>query len=773
MPGLAIDVLLNDDDNRVDQLNGPFKEQMFLKSTWSPHSPCSDSLDLAIDAVVETSIEQLYHNVCEMQSSDHSPSEASFISYGEESRIDSELRHLVGDYGDVEITKQVVVEINKEDESVDDLFPKKENPSVDHGSSAKRSSPKGKSPQTKPPIDKKSDKPIGKANAARKISFLGTNFPNKTEYNAQLSSDNPETGLGLLKQARDIFSNGGNPKKALKLARRAAKSLEKSPNGELSLELVMSLHVLAAIYSSLGQYTEAIPILERSIEIPVMEDGENHALAKFSGCMQLGDTYTMLGQMENSILFYTAGLEIQRQVLGDMNHRVGETCRYVAEAYVQAFQFDEAEKICQMALDIHKQSGSHSSIEEAADRRLMGLICESTGNYESALEHYVLASMALSSNSQEHEVASIDSSIGDVYLSLSRYDEAVFSYQKALNLYKSSKGENHHTVASVYVRLADLHNKIGKFKDSRSYCESALRIYAKHSKGIPPEEIASSLIDVAAIFQSMNELDRSLKLLNKALKLYGNAPGQQTTIAGIEAQMGVMYYMMGNFNESYNIFKSAVEKFRASGEKKTALFGIALNQLGLVCIQRYAINEAAEFFEEARSILENEYGPYHPDTLGVYSNLAGTYDAMGRLDNAIEILEYVVEMREEKLGTANPDVVDEKSRLTELLKEAGRVRNRKSRSLVTLLDKNPTQVNEIAELGDWFDFDHKILLENLLSWYANSQFRVANTAEQRFVEASCDSNRAVNASGSYGLWCSTAPSPKTGGRSSRLVASYS
>lgn len=59
-----------------------------------------------------------------------------------------------------------------------------------------------------------------------------------------------------------------------------------------------------------------------------------------------------------------------------------------------------------------------------------------------------------------------------------------------------------------------------------------------------------------------------------------------------------------------------------------------------------------------------------------------------RLDDAIEILEFIVGMREEKLGTANPDVDDEKKRLAELLKEAGRVRSRKNRSLETLLDSN-------------------------------------------------------------------------------------
>ena len=69
-------------------------------------------------------------------------------------------------------------------------------------------------------------------------------------------------------------------------------------------------------------------------------------------------------------------------------------------------------------------------------------------------------------------------------------------------------------------------------------------------------------------------------------------------------------------------------------------------------------------------------------------------DFLYRLDDAIEILEHVVGMREEKLGTANPDVDDEKKRLAELLKEAGRDRSRKARSLETLLDANPHAINK-------------------------------------------------------------------------------
>ena len=94
--------------------------------------------------------------------------------------------------------------------------------------------------------------------------------------------------------------------------------------------------------------------------------------------------------------------------------------------------------------------------------------------------------------------------------------------------------------------------------------------------------------------------------------------------------MGVLYYMIGRYADSRNSFESAVGKLRASGERKSAFFGVLLNQMGLACVQLFKIDEAAQLFEEARTVLEQECGATHPDTLGVYSNLAAIYDAMGR-----------------------------------------------------------------------------------------------------------------------------------------------
>eukprot|EP00253_Pinus_taeda_P008117 PITA_08117 len=350
--------------------------------------------------------------------------------------------------------------------------------------------------------------------------------------------------------------------------------------------------------------------------------------------MQLSDKYAMLGQLENSIECYKSGLEIHKQVRGEMDPRVGETCWYLAEAHVQVMQFDEAEKLCQHALDIHKEHSIPASLEEAADRRLMTLICDGKGDYEAALEHLVFSHFCQT--------------------------------------------------------LADLYYKKGKLRESKTYCENSLRIYNKPVVGHPPEDIAGGLTELSAIYEAMSEPEQALCLLQKALKILDDAP---------------------------------VGKLRASGERKSSFFGVVLNQMGLACIQRYAINEAADLFEEAKSILEEVCGPYHPDTLAVYSNLAGTYDAMGgsvdvvfvsifsldglngfsiskliftsleslldsMVGGSIGVLECVVGMREEKLGTTNPDVDNQKKRLAELLKEVGRARNRKAKSLETLLQSN-------------------------------------------------------------------------------------
>ncbi|KAF9599325.1 hypothetical protein IFM89_036623 [Coptis chinensis] len=78
--------------------------------------------------------------------------------------------------------------------------------------------------------------------------------------------------------------------------------------------------------------------------------------------------------------------------------------------------------------------------------------------------------MSLIANGQENEVAAIDIGCGKIYLSLNLFDEADFSYQKVLTVFKSTKGDNQPSVASVFTLLPDLYYQKDRLRESDSYC---------------------------------------------------------------------------------------------------------------------------------------------------------------------------------------------------------------------------------------------------------------------------------------------------------------
>jgi len=112
MPGITVDGGVTEEvpngmnsSQNNEHLSAP---KSTAASTMAP-SMQSEALEMHVEGsgAGEPSIEQLYNNVCEMESSSEggSPSRESFGSDGEESRIDSELRHLVA--GEMEAMKVI------------------------------------------------------------------------------------------------------------------------------------------------------------------------------------------------------------------------------------------------------------------------------------------------------------------------------------------------------------------------------------------------------------------------------------------------------------------------------------------------------------------------------------------------------------------------------------------------------------------------------------------------------------------------------------------
>ncbi|CAM6070755.1 unnamed protein product [Sphagnum tenellum] len=109
-----------------------------------------------------------------------------------------------------------------------------------------------------------------------------------------------------------------------------------------------------AIDSNLGQYEDAVSVLERSLTIPDVNQGEQHALAIFAGHMQLGDALNLAGKQG------------------------------------PAMEFVDAKKMCGHALLIHTNHCDSGSLEEDQYHKLLVTIHTAEGDHGKALDSLVV-----------------------------------------------------------------------------------------------------------------------------------------------------------------------------------------------------------------------------------------------------------------------------------------------------------------------------------------------------------------------------------------------
>ncbi|XWS29819.1 hypothetical protein CRYUN_Cryun24cG0063100 [Craigia yunnanensis] len=165
MPGLAMNAM--NGESGVEEPNNafytPYKDSLSQerspRSALSPQSQHSDSIDLAIDGVVETSIEQFYHNVYEI--------DKKFVKKKNKNQIQGVKYH--------------------------------SRLQLDFEASVK-SSPKSKSSQEKTLVQKRYQKNSRKLNAAfllrkqRNFTLLGAKFQNGTGDSLEAGFENPDLG---------------------------------------------------------------------------------------------------------------------------------------------------------------------------------------------------------------------------------------------------------------------------------------------------------------------------------------------------------------------------------------------------------------------------------------------------------------------------------------------------------------------------------------------------------------------------------------------------
>lgn len=113
------------------------------------------------------------------------------------------------------------------------------------------------------------------------------------------------------------------------------------------------------------------------------------------------------------------------------------------------------------------------------------------------------------------------------------------------------------------------------------------------------------------------------------------------------------YRLMKRYDDAERLLSESLELYRATLGERHILYASGLNNLALVCLDRKDYERAAGFLEQAAAILELQ--PECADELASsLSNLVSLYRNMGQTERARQMLQRVISMFEEQLGTRTP-----------------------------------------------------------------------------------------------------------------------
>jgi tetratricopeptide (TPR) repeat protein len=85
--------------------------------------------------------------------------------------------------------------------------------------------------------------------------------------------------------------------------------------------------------------------------------------------------------------------------------------------------------------------------------------------------------------------------------------------------------------------------------------------------------------------------------------------------------------------------------------------------------------EAVKLYEETLQLIKAKLGPDHPDTLTSMNNLAGSYLAGGRTQQALKVYEETLQLRKASLGPDHPDTLVTMNNLATSYFDAGRTQD--------------------------------------------------------------------------------------------------
>jgi tetratricopeptide (TPR) repeat protein len=402
-----------------------------------------------------------------------------------------------------------------------------------------------------------------------------------TEFMVRLFEvSDPSEALGNSITAREIMDRG---------AERIETELSTQPAIQATL-----MGAMGAVYTSLGLYDQAAPLLQSSLDKLLDVYGEQH--------LEVARTYHRLGEVLSRQANYAdagkalrTGLAIRRQLLGEEHLEVAESLAGLAEVLTQEADFEGAEPLLRQSLELRTAILGDEDLEVAQSLEALGLNLFDQGDLDAAepyLREAIDIRRRLAGGNPLPDLANGLNDLGYLLYNKGELEETEALWTQALEMNRQLLDAAHPDIAINLSNLALVSHDKGNYDSAESLYRGALEI-RRQALGEEHPDIASTLNNLAYLLYDMGDRQAAIEMETEVVAMYQRFfPDGHPTLAG------------------------------------------ALATLGGWLTREEQFAEAEPLLEESLVMRRTFLGTTHPEVAGGLTNLAHLYLLTGRAEEA-------------------------------------------------------------------------------------------------------------------------------------------
>ena len=322
---------------------------------------------------------------------------------------------------------------------------------------------------------------------------------------------------GLFKVS-DPSEARGNTLTAREILDRGAQQLEESLRDQPQVQARLQ-STIGSVYTGLGLYTEALPLLERALQTQKNLSGEasHDSLAT---AYELANVHFFLGRYEQAEVLYRGVADHRTRVLGE-DHADTLKAKYdLASVYLMQKRWEEYERLGPDTLARQRRVLGADHIDTVGSLNNLQYFYYAHRRYADAepLALEVLQARRRVQGPDHPDTLNAMHNVATIYAALNRYADAEATFLKTIEEKRRVLGDEHPGTCITRVRLASMYLTQKRYREAESVALAAHRGYDKRL-GAGHAETRQSIEQLVSLYTASGRPDKAelwrAKLKNK------------------------------------------------------------------------------------------------------------------------------------------------------------------------------------------------------------------------------------------------------------------